>query len=263
MPFPIVNRVIYKKNPLTQVICQLRFPTILKIETKIPAEFQNEIRKDLPIYEETLEWPVDIPKEMAGNVSAELLKSPSFTANKNYGFYSENGNWRINLTRNFIALTNEKYEKWEVFRDFLFNIINKFNIIYSPGNFTRVGLRYIDVIKRSSLGLENVDWTELLQPYTLGILATTDVGKSIKNYESGYEILLEDERSRVRMLFKLVEQLETREKCFMIDSDFSNSEKSDLESAKQKLDYFNKRASRLIQWVITEKLHNAMEPSEI
>jgi hypothetical protein len=30
-------RRIYRKNPLAEVICQLRFPEILSIETELPA----------------------------------------------------------------------------------------------------------------------------------------------------------------------------------------------------------------------------------
>jgi len=34
MPFPEVKRVIYEHNPLDKVICQLRFPPILRIECR-------------------------------------------------------------------------------------------------------------------------------------------------------------------------------------------------------------------------------------
>ena len=43
-------RCIYDKNPLAEVICQLRFPEILSIQTDIPAKFQDAIRKDFPKY---------------------------------------------------------------------------------------------------------------------------------------------------------------------------------------------------------------------
>ena len=36
-PFPDTPRVVYNKNPLFEVLCQLRFPHILRIETEIPA----------------------------------------------------------------------------------------------------------------------------------------------------------------------------------------------------------------------------------
>ena len=44
--FSTETRCIYKKNQLAEVICQLRFPEILTIETTIPAQFQEAIRED-------------------------------------------------------------------------------------------------------------------------------------------------------------------------------------------------------------------------
>ena len=37
-------RCIYRKNQLAEVICQLRFPEILKISAEAPVAFQEAIR---------------------------------------------------------------------------------------------------------------------------------------------------------------------------------------------------------------------------
>ena len=37
------ERVIYAKRQLVEVICQLRFPEILKIDVSEPADFQERI----------------------------------------------------------------------------------------------------------------------------------------------------------------------------------------------------------------------------
>ena len=47
MAFPEVERVIYERNPLDEVICQLRFPAILKIDEP-PIAFQEQIRTRYP-----------------------------------------------------------------------------------------------------------------------------------------------------------------------------------------------------------------------
>ena len=41
---------IYEKHQLVETICQLRFPTILSIDAKEPADFQDRIRADFPRY---------------------------------------------------------------------------------------------------------------------------------------------------------------------------------------------------------------------
>ena len=43
-------RTHYAKAPVHEVICQLRFPTILSINSADPAEFQDRIRTILPQY---------------------------------------------------------------------------------------------------------------------------------------------------------------------------------------------------------------------
>ena len=41
---------VYEKQQLMETICQLRFPTILSIDAKEPADFQDLIRADFPRY---------------------------------------------------------------------------------------------------------------------------------------------------------------------------------------------------------------------
>ena len=55
MTFPEVERIIYDNNPLDRVICQIRFPPILRIESELPTNFQEQIRRDFPEYEEKLD----------------------------------------------------------------------------------------------------------------------------------------------------------------------------------------------------------------
>jgi uncharacterized protein (TIGR04255 family) len=49
--FPSSPRIIYGKAPLYQVLCQVRFPTILRIEASVPAEFQEMIQATFPLFE--------------------------------------------------------------------------------------------------------------------------------------------------------------------------------------------------------------------
>jgi uncharacterized protein (TIGR04255 family) len=58
MPFPDAPRVIYEKNPLETVICQLRFPAILQISATPPVAFQDSVRKVYPLFQE--KPPLDI-----------------------------------------------------------------------------------------------------------------------------------------------------------------------------------------------------------
>lgn len=172
MPFPPVKKVIYKKSPLESVVCQLRFAPILKIDTEIPATFQEQIRTLYPNLSQSMEWAVEtsIVKEdfFPDQALKQLFQSPGI---KSYEFSSEDKNWKINLSRQTLSLTTNNYTRWEEFNERLQLPIEALIKSYSPSSFSRIGLRYTDVIARSKLGLENVDWDELIQPFLLGIKA--------------------------------------------------------------------------------------------
>jgi uncharacterized protein (TIGR04255 family) len=267
MPFPEKKRIIYKQNPLDQVICQLRFPPILKIETEIPANFQDAIRHQFPKFIEKSEWKMNIPEAISEQVPPDFLQQmmPAATG-KNYEFSSDDDIWKINLTRNFVALTANEYRRWEAFKDKLAIPFEAIGRVYSPSYFSRVGLRYIDIIDRSRLGLKNTPWRELFNPAISGILGSDEIGDEVKSFESVYEIALDGNYgnySMVRIATKFVNNKETGETCYMIDSDFSNTSKIPIAEALNILNFFHLNASRLIQWSIKKPLHDAMQPEDL
>jgi len=178
MPFPQRERFVYKKSQLDRVICQLRYPPILKIESEVPAIFQEAIRQEYPLYIEKTEFLPDVPLGIKPQLIQEAqiqLGGPS----KNHEFCNEDQSWKINLTRTFLAVSTSKYRHREEFYERFMNAYEKLLNIYKPPFFTRIGLRYTDVFVRSRLGLDGVKWTELLQPPFLGLLSS-DVSDEIR-----------------------------------------------------------------------------------
>jgi len=264
MPFPDAPRVIYRKNPLDRVICQVRFPPILRIDTQIPADFQDAIRGEFPGFCEKEELAFPLPLRAQKEISTEVLHQMAPTETKNYEFSSEDGNWVVNLTRTFLALTARRYIRRQEFKERLKTPFEALTRIYEPACFSRIGLRYVDIIRRSDLGMKDVPWTELLQPHVLGLLSSPHeaVKTSIRAFEAKCELQLEDGSSMARIVTALVEAQDNKEECFMIDTDFYTTQKTPISEVQNKLDYFHVRGSRLIRWFIKDKLHNAMEPEE-
>ena len=65
MLFSDRSRTHYEKMLAHEVICQLRFPTILSINQADPAEFQDRIRAVLPQYVKREEHPAPKPGQNA------------------------------------------------------------------------------------------------------------------------------------------------------------------------------------------------------
>lgn len=265
MPFPEVERVIYQKNPLKQVIAQLRFPPILRIEADVPADFQDRVRSDFPRFNQKIESPtVEVPPELAERFPQELLLSMASAMKRtNYEFVSRDGSWKLNLTRNFLALTCSEYTRWEDFEAKIQGPLEAFVHIYSPDSYSRIGLRYIDVIQRSVLGLDDSIWPELLHGEMTGALNSPHLSTEIEAFRSRHQIRLADGESKVQIVAGLFDCPDGEEECFKIDSDFYNDNETAVESATEKLDFLRLRGSRLFRWAITDQLHEAMEPVPI
>ncbi|PWB56016.1 MAG: hypothetical protein C3F13_02845 [Anaerolineales bacterium] len=262
MQFPETERVVYHKNPLIEVICQLRFPPILSIESELPTKFQEAIRGDYPLFNQNVEIQVKVTDDPTMKLPDIVNLPPTTIKNKNYEFLSSDEKWKVNLTNSFLSLSTIDYSRWEEFFAHLRIAYQPFIDIYRPPFFTRIGLRYRDMIRRSFLGLQESPWTELLQPYMLGLLTAPGLREAIHNTNHISEIELDDE-SIVRISSGIFHDQSNKEDNFIIDSDFFSLNKVEVDKSMEKLNFFNSQASRLIQWCITPKLHAAMEPEKI
>ena len=159
------RRYAYGKSQLIEVICQLRFPTILSIDTREPADFQETVRAAFPRYQCQVE-------KLPG-----VNGAPARTVN-NHTFISEDGGYKLSLTKDFIALSTMRYTHWEDFAARLDEPLGQFIKIYRPNCFDRVGLRFVNAISREQLGLTGRRWNDLLQPPYLGILDEDDVDEA-------------------------------------------------------------------------------------
>jgi uncharacterized protein (TIGR04255 family) len=264
MPFPESERVIYGKNPLTEVICQLRFPTILRIGTEQVADFQDRIRQDYPLYEArgpSVQFP-DLPEQFAPIVaSMQLPKTAQVVTHR---FSTVDNSRAISLSQDFVALVESRYERWESFRDEMRKGETALRNVYKPAFYSRIGLRYRDMIMRSSLGLSGVPWKELLKPHVLGVLGEDGIADQVRVLRTETLIAIPDiPHSQVKIIHGVFEDAATKEECYSIDSDFSTHRKGDTSDPFEVLDRFHRLAGCLFRWTITDNLHTAMEPSTI
>ena len=134
--------------------------------------------------------------------------------------------------------------------------------IYPPNFFTRVGLRYVDRIDRSELGLEALPWKELLASHITGALGSS-VQSDVMNLDSRCDIQLAEGKGLLRLRTKLEEPTSEDGSVFVIDSDFFSVGRTERSELSDQLDFLHARADRLFRWCITDRLHEAMEPNSI
>lgn len=114
-------------------VCELRFPTLLELETKEPAKFQTAIRKEYPYYSKGKNLNIELGDE-----------NPSFETV--YNFISKEQGWTIGLKPSSITLETKTYKNFSEFLERLLKVIDKVKPIIDTDFFTRVGLRYIDTL---------------------------------------------------------------------------------------------------------------------
>ena len=259
--FSTEDRCIYSCNQLADVICQLRFPEILTIGTTVPAQFQELIRNDFPQYSARKESPA--PK-IKGGPGGFALENQQETIN--YQFTSADGVWRVNLTSTFISLACTKYTKWEDFATHLDKPLAAFIKVYKPAYFERIGLRYINLISRKNLQIEDVPYCELFQPCYLGPLSEEDVVentviRSNINIEMAIRGGCHVKINAGPALVKKNGNQET-DKCFAFDQDLYMKGNVPVNMSAGALHTLHSQAYPIFRGAITDRMHIILEPNQ-
>ena len=248
-------RTQYPNHQLREVICQLRFPTILSINSTEPADFQEMIRDAFPRYIRRQEAVPQRPGTPAGEQ----------TTVSNYHFLSADGQWKLNLTRDFIALSTLQYAGWEDLARHLDRPLAAFIRLYKPAYFQRVGLRYLNLFSRQRLGLEHTDWVELFAPAYLGPLAEEDVREE-NILSSGCDMLLKLDSSCQAKIHSGLGRVKTNapsapedpEVKFILDMDLSMLGNTPCTLAAAGLETLHGHGLRLFEGAVREPLRAAL-----
>lgn len=271
MPFPESARVLYRNNPLVEVISQVRFPPILRIDADPPADFQDAIRASFPVLTETagLSAALGLPPELAGQVPAEILQQlAAFRLNvqpsvRTFAFKTDDEKWSMALSRDSLSLTAAKYERWEEFRDRLFVGLRALIDLYRPAFLSRVGLRYRNVICRSELGLADVPWSDLLAAHIAGELAAEPIANDVILAARQLGARLPDVGGQLLLRHGLTQREGVNELCFLIDADFYTTDRTEVADVERALEGFHSQAGRLFRWCIEPRLDEALDPQPL
>ena len=264
MEFPQTDRVEYEHNPLTGVVCQLRFAPILAIEGALPADFQQLIMDDYPGFEESravnMQLSPDTPIEVR-----QFLQGAYNEAPKRFEFSDESRESSISLSRDFVALATTHYQRWPDFRSRLERVVDALRRVYvGPETFTRVGLRYQNVLYRSRLGAAT-RWRDLLRPHLAGELYLAELADDADVVEARHRLRLKLDHHNLMVHIRhgiqseeRVAELQQDEVGYSIDADFFTEERTNADEVFDVLDVANREAGNLFRWCVSDELHVAL-----
>ena len=261
--FPPSERVIYRNAPLTEVIAQVRFPPLLRIEAEIPAEFQERIRGVFPLLEKgapTFALPegasAQLPPEML-----QLLAGGAPGGTVSYRFLTEDRNSTVILTPDALTLSTKSYTRWEEFFENFRLPLDMLISKYEPSFITRVGLRYVNAIEKTPLGFSaETPWSALLNREILGELALPAFERNLIGAARQLQANLPDKTGHLLFRHGVRALPNHTELAYMLDFDFVAGNRTEAADAEHRLTSFHRLAGDAFRWCIQTPLHDALGP---
>ncbi|MBL7184654.1 MAG: TIGR04255 family protein [Anaerolineae bacterium] len=156
--FPQREDVRLQRAPLAEVICQVRFPPVLRIASEQPFAFQERVRERFPQLE--VEQGVVVRMEPLGTSLPSAKPEPRI-----FRFKSPDGHTAVSLALNFYALSTTSYTHWRDFLELLQLVNQAACEVYNLPYALRLGLRYINHLTLENTGVSSVaELRELLRP---------------------------------------------------------------------------------------------------
>jgi uncharacterized protein (TIGR04255 family) len=260
--FPDSPRVIFEQPPIVQVVAQVLFPTILRLE-QTPADFQERVRDAFPLYDKGPE--INIADGIQGRVPPDILQILSSQIGaKVHRFSAANRQATITLTSESLAVSATSYSRWEHFLGFFRKALSALVELYAPAFFTRIGLRYVNVISRERLQLPaDTAWSRLIRPEVLGKLSIAAFESHLSFSANQTQLTLPDGGA---VVFQHGVLPNTRlpdaplSKVYTLDFDFSRQGQIGVTNAEPILVSYHTLAGRAFRWCLTPELRDKLGP---
>ncbi len=243
---------MFANNPLFEVVWQASFPTILRVETEIPAAFQDAVRQVFPRFERQMPPNMPhLPDEVAEALAGSLPRPTHI-------FEDDQEENQIVLTSESIAVVCTNYVEWERLKSQILMALNTLIDVYRPAYFDRIGLRYRNLIKRSKIGLDNEPWSELLNPAVAGELTQPGWAKSVSGIQKSITIDWPETEDVVRFQHGLVTAGDP-EISYILDFDYIANKRTEVEDVDRVTERLHGYSGSAFQWAIADKLKLALD----
>ncbi|MCH8973769.1 MAG: TIGR04255 family protein [Chloroflexi bacterium] len=247
-----------------EVICEIRFPVLLRLEAEAPVGLQERIREVYPNYRRE-DQGLQPPPEMGQLLQNVGITLP--TLGLTHRFYDDDESHSVlAATRHqrgdsFIALADKDYQDWDNYSQRLVFAEEQFVAEYQPGNYRRIGLRYRNEISSELLDIPSVDWRDLLTHPISGIVGDPELGTDVIEFKCEATLSisspLPDARMRVR--YGLAANAE-KQTVFIVDMDCFVEGKIDREQLWPVLNDFNRQVGDFFRWSISDAVTRALRP---
>lgn len=142
----------YKRNFLKQAVCELRFPTLMELgDPKPPVALVAALRKEYPHLELANEVTIEIGGGSPGSNNTHIFRSGKLT-------------WTVSLKQSALSIETTAYTGFPTLKERVLRVVGAASKIIDSDFFTRVGLRYINVIDSGEDPTDGWVNADLVQP---------------------------------------------------------------------------------------------------
>ncbi len=153
---PSKNVDQYKRNFLRQAVCELRFPTLMELgDPRPPSSLVKALRKEYPHLELANEVSLGIGANSSNNTHTHIFRSAKLT-------------WSVSLKQSALSVETTTYTDYAHLRERVLRIVEAASDVIDSDFFTRIGLRYINVIDSDTNPVHEWVNPELVAPLLSG-----------------------------------------------------------------------------------------------
>lgn len=229
----------FTRSPLLSVTCQVQFPVILKISQELPASFQEQLRKDYPLFQPTQD-------------------------RRGYRLANQETLREILLLPDSLNVMAGRYAGWTDFRTQISSAMNALQACYEPAFCARADLRFQSVLRPALYGFTKIQWTALINAKILGPFSLPGHKGQLQGSRHEVVMTLPDSSDRFRLTHGFVQYREAKqanqpgEPAYLLDQDYFTTQRLEWTGVLSTLDRFEQEAGQFFRLCVTDQLHQAM-----
>ena len=248
--FPPKPDVQLENSPLVEVVCQVRFPPILRIAGEEPSEFQELIRVEFPI--------VELEHGLLVRFPGPGVKSPPTAEpqSRTFRFRTADEQTAISLAVDFFALSTNRYTHWENFALPLRLVDDSVQRVYKPAYATRIGLRFINRLTPENTGCGTLaEMFDLLRP-ELTSQSRSEAWNEVA--EMRCRLVLTDGPAKLTLGTGYGE--DQRTPFFLLDFDYFEEGQLSLDNLVERCTRYNEVIYRAFRWCVRDEKLDVFKP---
>ena len=251
--FPIVADIHLANAPLREVICQVKFPTILRVAREEPAELQERIRARFPVLEIERGVVIEVKEIKPGG---RVGFPPPI-----YRLCNPDKTCTASLGPDFYALSTTAYRHWADFADHLAYLAEAMQAVYDLPYATRIGLRYINALDASLTDSQEFDQVLDLLRDELTVMLRTDVILSPETAMQRIQVTSDGDRFTLR--YGLAHEGTPAEPRFILDFDHYVEGNNSLDGLLARCDRYHRHIYHAFRWCIAEGKLAVFQPASL